>query len=349
MTRSAEGPTTLVTGAGSSTGVSIFKALRLSALSPRIVATDAQPVSSGLYRADVGYVLPWVRDLEAYIGSLTRICRDELVDLICLGSEAEVRGLAAHREVIEAESGARVVVNDARHIDTFMDKLLMVEALAGRGFPVPDSAAADDPDASRRFVARHDPPFMLKGRRSSGSKQVFVIKRMDELASLARSVPSPMLQEYLRPDDEEYTVGVFKSPTRGFVGQIVLHRSMAAGLTYKAEVVQDPEIERVCRSVVEAFDIWGPVNLQLRKTDAGVRIFEINLRFSSSAVMRAHFGFNEPELCLRELVLGERLGQPELRLGVALRYWDELYLEPGEAATPGTEKVARGGRTLGVF
>jgi len=348
VTRTAGDLVTLVTGAGSSTGVSIFKALRLSPLRPRIVATDAQPVSSGLYRADVGYVLPWVRDLETYIGALARICRDESVDLVCLGSEAEVRGLAAHREVIEAQSGARVVVNDASHIDSFMDKLLMVEALAGLGFPVPDSAAADDPEASSRFVARHDPPFMLKGRRSSGSKQVFVIKRIDELASLARSVPSPMLQEYLRPDEEEYTVGVYKSPSTGYVGQIVLRRSMAAGLTYKAEVVQDAEIERVCRAVVEAFDMWGPMNLQLRKTDAGVRIFEINLRFSSSAVMRAHFGFNEPELCLRDLVLGEHLGQPEIRPGVALRYWDELYLEPGEVA-PGRQRVAPSGKTLGVF
>jgi hypothetical protein len=40
------------------------------------------------------------------------------------------------------------------------------------------------------------------------------------------------LQEYLVPDTEEYTVGAYKSPRKGFVGQIVLRRELAAGLTY---------------------------------------------------------------------------------------------------------------------
>ncbi|HEX8907769.1 MAG TPA: ATP-grasp domain-containing protein, partial [Anaeromyxobacteraceae bacterium] len=139
-------------------------------------------------------------------------------------------------------------------------------------------------------------------------------------------------QEYLLPDDEEYTVGVYRSPRSGYLGQIAFRRSLAAGLTYKAEVVFDQEIAAACRRVVEAFELFGPVNLQLRKTEAGVRVFEINLRFSSSAVMRAHFGFNEAELCLRDLVLGEPLEVPAVRRGWALRYWDEVYLTEGECA-----------------
>ena len=79
-----------------------------------------------------------------------------------------------------------------------------------------------------------------------------------------------------------------------------------------------------------------------------MRIFEVNPRFSSSAVMRAHFGFNEAELCLRDLVLEETIPTPKVRPGVALRYWDEVYVErdeyarlvrSGEVVEPRSEKV----------
>lgn len=323
-------PVVLVTGTGSSTGVSVFKALRASSLKPRIVATDAEPMSSGLFRADASYVLPWVRDEAAYLERLTAACVEEGVDMICFGSEVESRAMAPQREPIELATGAKVILNEAPLVDRLLDKWEMVRMLAAAGLPVPESVPGDDPEAVEAFLASHDFPYVLKGRRSSGSKEVYVVRDRVTLDRLLVSVPLPMLQEYLWPDDEEYTVGVYRSPTHGYIGQIVFRRVLGAGLTYKAQVVHDEDIERVCRDVVDHVDAWGPINLQLRKTGDGPRIFEINLRFSSSAVMRAHFGFNEPELCLREFVLGERPTPPVVRDGWALRYWDEIYLEHGD-------------------
>jgi carbamoyl-phosphate synthase large subunit len=197
-------------------------------------------------------------------------------------------------------------------------------------------------------MARHTFPVILKPRHGAGSKNMFVVRDPDHLTFLSRYVPEAVLQEYLFPDDEEYTVGVYRSLRAGHVGQIVLKRTLGAGLTYKAEVVFDPDIDSVCRRLVESLDLWGPVNVQLRKTARGVRIFEVNPRFSSSAVMRAHFGFNEAELCLRDLVLEETVPTPNVRPGVALRYWDEVYVERdeytrlvqnGEVVEPSSEKV----------
>jgi carbamoyl-phosphate synthase large subunit len=344
------GPVVLVTGAGNSVGVSIFKALRASVLNPRIVATDAQPLSSGLFRADVSYVLPWARDEAAYLKKLQDVCLAEQVAMICCGSDPEMLVMAKNRDLIEVATGAKVIVNSPDAIDLFQDKWATVQLLAGRDLPVPDSLPADNPEDVQGFLARHAYPIILKGRRGTGSKQVHVVKDRDALELLLTTVPLPMLQEYLWPDDEEYTIGVYRSQRSGYVGQIVFRRTLAAGLTYKAEVVRDDEIERVCRAVVDEFDLWGPVNIQLRKTEAGVRIFEINLRFSSSAVMRAHFGFNEPEMCLRDRVLGEQLEEPLIRHGVALRYWDEVYLESHEyAPIPSGRRTGRSGVTDGLF
>jgi carbamoyl-phosphate synthase large subunit len=311
--------------------VSVFKALRQSELRPRIVATDADPMSVGLFRADAAYVLPRVTVDEAgYLERLTEICLAENVSMVCFGSEIEMLRVAPHLEDVERDTNARLILNGPKALEAFMDKWGMVCLLRGKGLPVPDSALPSNPGDVSEFLTRHAFPLILKPRHSSGSKNVFVIRSQEELDFLSRYVSEPVLQEYLLPDDAEYTIGAYKSRRTGYVGQIVLRRTLGAGLTYQAEVVRDEEIESVCRRVVESFDIWGPINLQLRKTLAGVRIFEINLRFSSSVVMRAHFGFNEPEMCLRDVVLGETLSPPTVRHGYALRYWDEIYLEPGE-------------------
>jgi carbamoyl-phosphate synthase large subunit len=319
---------------GSSLGVSIFKALRQSSLQPRIVGTDADPLSVGLFRADVGYTLPRVDVDEAgYFERLEQICRTEAVSMVCFGSEIEMLRLAPHIDEVEGHTGARLILNPPRYVDAFMDKWTTVRLMREKDLPAPDTVLAADVDDVAAFLARHPFPLIMKPRHGAGSKNLFVVRTTEELQFFSGYVPDPVLQEFLLPHDEEYTVGLYKSRRDGYRGQIVLRRTIGAGLTYKAEVVRDEEIESVCRQVAESFDVWGPINLQLRKTAAGVRIFEINLRFSSSAVMRARFGFNEPEMCLRDVVLGEPIAPPDVRPGYALRYWDEIYLEPGEYQT----------------
>lgn len=330
--------TALVTGAGAPVGVSIFKALRQSALRPRIVATDADPLSVGLYRADASYVLPRATENEAdYLKHMEQICTSENVSIVCFGSEIEMRRLAPYGDDIERRTGAKLILNRPHLLEAFMDKWGMALHLREKGLPVADSVLANDPTGVAAFMARHAFPFVLKPRHGSGSKNVIILRNQDELDFFSRYVPEPILQEYLIPDDEEYTVGVYKSKRTGYVGQIVLKRGLGAGVTYKAEVVRDEEIESVCRRIVESFDIWGPINVQLRKTAAGVRVFEINLRFSSSAVMRAYFGFNEPEMSLRDTFLCEALPPPDVQPGYALRYWDEIFLAPGACAQRQTQ------------
>lgn len=322
--------TVLVTGVGAPVAVSVFKALRQATMKLRIVGTDANPLSVGLYRADKAYVLPRVTiDEDTYRDRLAEICRAENVAMVCFGSEIEMRRVAPHLDDFERQSGARLILNAPAILETFMDKWETVSLLKAKGLPVPDSVLTTDPAALKAFLSRHTFPLILKPRHSSGSKNVFFVHSVRELEFFSRYVLEPVVQEYLLPDDEEYTVGVYKSRRFGYVGQIVLRRVISAGVTYKAEVVRDEGIESVCRAVVESFDVWGPINVQLRKTADGVRIFEINLRFSSSAVMRAHFGFNEPDMCVRDVVLEERPPRPVIRAGSVLRYWDEVYLEPG--------------------
>lgn len=340
----ADRPAVLVTGVGAPPGVSIMKALRHSELKPRIIATDAEPLSVGLFRADAGYLLPRAdRHPEDYLRRLTQLCSDERIDLIVPGSEIEMKILAPRRQEIEEETGATLALNDAQWIDVFTDKWRTVEELRGSGIAVPDSVLpADDRDLAA-FLENRGYPLIIKPRFGSGSKQVFRIESTAQLEFFRSYVPQPILQEYLEPDDEEYTVGVYKSRSGAEVFQIAFHRSLAAGLTYKAKVVFAEDIAEVCRAFARAFDVWGAFNIQLRRTAGGVKVFEVNLRPSSSAVMRAHFGFNELDLTLRDLFYQQPLKSPEVRGGYAFRYWDEVYVRSEEG-----DSVKRLGRADGA-
>jgi hypothetical protein len=43
--------------------------------------------------------------------------------------------------------------------------------------------------------------------------------------------------------------------------------------------------------------------------------------------VRAHFGYNEVEMVIRDLVLEQPIPQLKLTSGEALRFWDEMYID----------------------
>jgi carbamoyl-phosphate synthase large subunit len=79
--------------------------------------------------------------------------------------------------------------------------------------------------------------------------------------------------------------------------------------------------------VAEKLPCMGTLNIQLMVGPNGPVPFEFNARFSGTTAVRAHFGFNEPEMSLRSYVLGQTIAEPALRRGLALRYLEEVFLE----------------------
>ncbi|HBN09886.1 MAG TPA: hypothetical protein DD435_14990 [Cyanobacteria bacterium UBA8530] len=92
-----------------------------------------------------------------------------------------------------------------------------------------------------------------------------------------------------------------------------------------------PEVEAEVEKIVSALKPVGSCNVQLRINKKGKpTAFEINARFSSSVAIRAHFGFNEVEATLRSFLFGEEIKALSLRKGVAMRYFNEVYIEREE-------------------
>jgi carbamoyl-phosphate synthase large subunit len=190
-----------------------------------------------------------------------------------------------------------------------------------------------------RFREEVSFPCIVKGRFGAGSRQLAIAHNKEELDQLVSKVEAPIIQEYLLPDDQEFTVGCFCDRNSKSVGTIVMKRTLGHGLTHKANVIFHEGISRYCESIAEKLKYVGPLNLQLRLTDRGPILFEINPRFSSTESARAYFNFNMPEMCIRHFLFNESIPRPKVRTGYFFRVFDDVFVD-GDAV----EKT----RTTGV-
>ena len=145
------------------------------------------------------------------------------------------------------------------------------------------------------------------------------------------STPLPMLQRVIDiPTSElhsEYTCSVFKMPDGKIFGPFTARRTVRGGTSWHVEVARFNELDELLLAIGHATDFIGSLNVQLMLTEEGPVPFELNARFSGTTAVRAHFGFNEPEMALRAYYYREDIPVPIIRSGIALRYHEEVFVD----------------------
>src|SRR5262245_54640423 len=100
------GVTVLVSGGGGAAAISTIKSLRMGGFDGRIISTDADPLSAGLYLADGFRVVPKAKDPE-FFPTVKRLIEEEQVGVIFPTSGFDIFEFARHRQELE---GMGVVV-----------------------------------------------------------------------------------------------------------------------------------------------------------------------------------------------------------------------------------------------
>ena len=338
--------TIVITGVGGPLGQALIKAARRSAIPSRIVGTDRSALSVGLDWVDSGRLLADASEPEIYLAGLRQVCAVERATLILPGSDRELMLLSENAEALREMTGAIVVASSPAVLRIAMDKWETVDFLEKARLRFPRSAPLEETEAVERLVEQLGFPLIAKPRRGSGSRGLFTVRSRADISYLRTLDGAMVLQEYLQPDDQEYTVAVYLDRAGRQAGSISLKRDLMAGNTYRAWVDQNPAVLAEAEAIVRALGPSGPCNVQLRLTAHGPVAFEINPRFSGTTGMRAHFGFNEVEMAIRDFALGERLSAPVIRAGTALRFWDEVYLDPDGQVEAGKIRAVPKMRTI---
>lgn len=330
----------LVLGVGGNVSQSIQKALRLSTVPTRVVAACISPEAPGLYLADRAYISPLAAAPE-FIPWLIDVCEREQIDTVMSGGEVVLEALAPAAEMIRERTGAITIVSPPDVLNKGRDKLVTCRWLQESGLPTPRFADLSDADAVRALIDHAGFPLIAKPRYGKGSDAILLIRDAQHLAEvvgatemlLPHRVTDMVLQEYLGDEEEEYTAGCFCDREGTLRGTIVMRRRLNTGTTSSAELGSFPAVRDVAGEIASALKPLGPCNVQLRVHHGRPVPFEINPRFSGTTALRARMGFNDVNASLRHFVLGEPV--PPLKAatgGVALRYWNEVYVPPEAVA-----------------
>lgn len=315
----------LVTGAGALLGQGILRSLLDSTLEPELVAVDPSPLSAGLYWVERRHLVPMARD-PRYLEVFESILAAERPDAVLVGTDVELGLLAAHRAELEQRWSTRVVVSSPRVVGIADDKYLTWQFLTDHGFPAPDSCL---PGGEEALIARVGFPLVVKPRVGARAIGMSVVHDRAQLAHALTLAKDPVIQECVGTDADEYTAGTLTFDGR-CDASIVMRRDLRDGNTYRAWVEAFPELNAEVRRLAEALGAFGPANFQFRLDDGRVKVFEINGRFSGTTPLRRHAGFNEVEMVLRKVLLGEPVVQPAVEPMTLLRHWTETVVRPGQ-------------------
>lgn len=316
----------LVLGVGGNVSQGILKALVLSKLRCRIVGACITPLAFGLYTVDRAYVSPRVDD-PAFLNWLIGVCRSEHVQAVLSGVEPVLSVLAQQADEIRDITGAVCIVSAPPCLAVGDDKLLTCQWLESQGFNFPHYAPSEDREALRLLASTCGYPLVAKPRAGKGAQGLVELQGPADLDRVVRW-PGYVVQEYLGDVGSEYTVGCFSDRDGRVRGAIAMRRELLSGTTYRAIVGEFPEVRAEAVRIAEALRPMGPCNVQLRVAQGRPVCFEINVRFSGTTPLRARFGFNDVEAALRHYALGEPINDlPLVTQGIALRYWNELYVD----------------------
>lgn len=308
---------------GRSFGYQILECLQPLRNKYRIVTADMEPFAPGLYESDAAYILPGSSE-KAYIPALIDVAKKEKVKVILFGHESEVKVAAKYKEEI-LRAGIIPIVSEDTVVKRSFDKKRLAKFLQKNNILTPTTKLL----TSAKEASDLNFPIVIKPtKNSSGSRNCFIVKDMEELKVLLKDLKKQNIemiaQEYVGDENEEYTVGVVVSPAGAVVDTIVMRRrliGMTRGLERRIKgkdyvlstgytqgiFVDQPDVKEYCEYVAKVVGAVGPLNIQCRRGKKGVYIFEVHPRFSGSASQRAAVGFNEPDAIIRMFLKGEKL------------------------------------------
>ena len=323
----------LVTGVGGrSVGTGIMFGIKSLSPKYKVIATDADSFSFGLYSADAGYIIPKASEPN-YCEVLNGVAHAHSVEAIFPGTIPETEILSENKSKINFP----LIMNlNTKLIGISKDKLALYGHLKSLNINTPETVP---PERVDELIEKVGFPLILKPRTGTGASRnvthVINEKDLEYLqAEYEKEKINIIYQEAIGSGDDEFTVGVLNDKNGKLIDSIVIHRKLIGlslkekkvinGVSYAIStgysqgfIVKNRFVSSYCEKVAKLLGNIGPLNLQVRVIKDKVIIFEVHPRFSGSSPIRASAGFNEPDILFRNFVLDEDFGRLNYQYNVA--------------------------------
>ena len=305
----------LIPGAGGAAGIGAIKSLRICKFHGKIVSTDADVLSAGLYLADRGYVVPTAND-PSFIQETMKIIGAEHVGVILPTSGFDIVPYSKNKKSLE-NMGASVAMSAYDVIEMCLNKEKFYHQLKHK-FNLPHTTT----NQSEIDVF----PCITKPIFGKGSKDVFMCHDENKLNMVLSKYEDMLIQEYL--PGKEYTIDVLSDLDGTALLAIPRERvEVKAGISFKGKIILDEAIQEECLNVAEYMGVKGPSCMQMKCDTEGVpKMMEVNPRMGGGTIMTTYAGVNFPELIIK-MVNNEKIEIPAIKEITMVRYYEEVILD----------------------
>jgi len=305
----------LIPGAGGAAGIGAIKSLRMCKFKGKIVATDANVLSAGLYLADKGYAVPLAND-PSFLKEALKIIENERIGIILPTSGFDIVPYSKNKKVLESEC-VIPVMSEYEVMMTCLNKEKFYYKLKDK-FDLPYTTTV--PSKMDIF------PCVVKPIFGKGSKNVFICHDEQELERILSRYNDMIIQEYL--PDKEYTIDVLSDLDGRALLAIPRERiEVKAGISFKGKIILDEILQEKCLRIAEYLRIKGPSCMQMKCDKEGVpKLTEVNPRMGGGTIMTTYAGVNFPELIIK-MVNEEKIKIPKIKEITMVRYYEEVILD----------------------
>lgn len=272
----------LVTAIGGDVGHSVLKCLKNETF---VIGCDINQYPVGIDLVKKHYIVPLAKSPN-YIESILNICDENQITHIIPVSEYEIEEISKCREKF-LNRGIKLIINTESILDTCLDKYKTCEFLNNNNLCNIEFYDIDS-------FKENGKKYIIKLRKSCGSKMLRVFESREEIQDIVENYSKEeiIIQEYIDVQDSEYTVGIFRA-NENDTRVIIFKRQLQSGFTKLIELVHDDQIKKLAVEIAEKLNVVGSINIQLRKKDNQVYIFEINPRLSGTTNFRNQLGFTD--------------------------------------------------------
>lgn len=309
------GQNVLIPGAGGAAGIGAIKSLRMCKFPGKIVSTDADVLSAGLYLADRGYVVPLANN-PSFIQETMKIIEEEHLGVILPTSGFDIVPYSKNKKSLES-MGTSVAMSDYDVIEMCLNKEKFYHRLKDK-FNLPHTTT--NPSEIDVFPCITKPIF------GKGSKNVFICHDENKLDLVLSKYEDMLIQEYL--PGKEYTIDVLSDLDETALLAIPRERiEVKAGISFKGKIILDETMQEECMRIAEYMGIKGPSCMQMKCDDERIpKMMEVNPRMGGGTIMTTYAGLNFPELIIK-LVNNEKIEISAIKEITMVRYYEEVILD----------------------
>lgn len=305
----------LLTSAGGLTGTYLIKNYRRSdKYDCNIIAIDVNNDVPARSMADKFYCVPFLREKELYIDTVTKIIEENHIDVIIPITSRDVDFYSANNFC----PNVKKMILDSDINDRLSNKKTCYDFLNTCGIKTP-----------KVFDHPVEFPIFAKPTKGSGSKGTSKIIDNTDYIYWQSKYPESMFIEFL--DGEECTVDCLFDNNGKCIG---FHNRVRKKTISGGAVITVSKYEKKLESIIKILEdrafLRGPINFQYIKTNDELYLIDFNTRFASGGLpLTVQCGFNIPEKLIDLLYFNstETYRQtPDTDNITMIRYYEELFV-----------------------